>query len=135
MIKHGSQVKYGYLLKDDITMNDYIKSFYKAIHLSERIDIDNSIDKDNRYFLRIEIPSDMKTIWHIDGEHDHRVYMVLNNNYKQVKDLNPSIVYKVDRGFRVNKKLTQFYINNPDYNVSMIFNNKVKLKGKGRRRI
>lgn len=130
----GSRVKYGYILKDNIKMEDKVLSFYKSKHFGERIDNDLSIDPFNRNYLRIEIPPDMQVVKHVDSSCDHTIFIVLKGYHKQVKDLNPTIIYSVDRGYRINKKLIDFYINNPDTDVTKVFHNKVKLKGKGRRR-
>ena len=129
MPKNGPRVKYGYIMKDDIRPTDTVVFFYKAIKLGQRIDDDIDIDPYNRNFLRIEIPPDMKTIMHRDLN-DHVTYMILKPYQRQVKDLNPAIVYR----FRKNEKLTRYYNENQVEDVSDIFYNRIELEGKGRRR-
>jgi len=135
MPKSGPRVKYGYIIKDNIKPTDTVVSFYKSINLAKRIDNDLDIDPFNRNYLRIEIPPDMKTMIHEDIEHDHRIYMVLKKYQRQVKDLNPTIVYRViGRGFRKNEILTRYYKENKVEDVKDIFYNRVELEGRGRRR-
>lgn len=133
-IAKNPRVKYGYILDDDYTLDDEIKNFYKATTFVNIIDNDISIDPFNTNYLRIEIPEDMKVIRHFSAKSDNHYYTIFKDCRKKVRDLNPQIVYRVDRGFRVNTRLTRLYKNGLVENVEDIFHNRIEMTGTGRTR-